>query len=249
MSSLTKSLSLILILVLSVSSPSLLMVKPANAQDGQTPNYLDYIPTPSVPEFSLNFVQSSYNQIVTDPYTGTQTTHQVDNSTIEIIIRNQPFTPYDYGWTIKGQVVNRSTSLWYDVQTKGHYVHDWSGLYFYTSVPTDANTQSNFSNYTTITIEQSLANYPANGKVDFRVRAMAGGYFPPVLSSMINLGLNFISKNSSWSDAQTVTIPATSISPTATPVPESSWLVIVPLLLSMFSVAVILRHRKQVKKL
>ena len=247
MGCLGKGLASVLILIMAISSLTLLTVKPANAQDGQTPNYPDYIPTPSVPEFSLKFVQSSYNQIVTDPYTGTQTTQQVDNSTIEIIIRNQPFTPYDYGWTIKGQVVNRSTSLWYDVQTKGHYAHDWSGLYFYTSVPTDANTQSNSSDYTTITIEQSLANYPANGTVDFRVRAMAGGYFPPVLSSMINLGLNFISKNSSWSDAQTVTIPATSISPspTSTPaVPELSWLVIGPLLLSVFSVVVMFRHRK-----
>jgi hypothetical protein len=36
---------------------------------------------------------------------------------------------------------------------------------------------------------------------------------------------------------------------TPTPVPELSWLVIIPLLLSMFSFAVIRRQRKQVKKI
>ena len=43
--------------------------------------------------------------------------------------------------------------------------------------------------------------------------------------------------------------PSLSLSPTPTPtVPELSWLVVVPLLLSLLSIAMVLRHRKQVKK-
>jgi hypothetical protein len=227
-----------------------LTVKPANAQGGQTPNYSDYIPTPAIPQFTLRFVQSSYNEIVTDPYTGVNTTQQVNNSTIEIIIRNQPFTSYNYGWQYKNEVVNRSTSLWYNVQAKGHYSKGWTEIYLNNTVtyyPSQINTQSNSSDYTTISLLESETNYPAGGQVDFRVRAMAGGFFPPVLYSMINLPLNFISKNSSWSPTQTITIPASSVSPnpTSTPaVPELSWSIVVPLLLSVFSVALMLRHRK-----
>jgi hypothetical protein len=87
----------------------------------------------------------------------------------------------------------------------------------------------------------------------------------------------FIGKSSAWSSVQTFAMPETSIStysssdptqsPTSTPtttlilsptmtetptlsqsVPELSWLTIVPLLLFVFSVAVIVRRRKQVKK-
>lgn len=45
----------------------------------------------------------------------------------------------------------------------------------------------------------------------------------------------------------TASTPTATSSPTPS-IPELSWLAIIPLLLSMFSVAVILRHRKPVKK-
>ena len=52
-------------------------------------------------------------------------------------------------------------------------------------------------------------------------------------------------ETSGWSNAETITVPSSSASPTPSPsIPELSWLVIVPLLLSVFAVAVILRHRK-----
>ena len=54
-------------------------------------------------------------------------------------------------------------------------------------------------------------------------------------------------ETSDWSNDQTVTIPASSVSPnpTSTPtVPELSWLVVTPLLLSILSIALALRHRK-----
>ena len=255
MSSIGKSFALILIGVIAISFVGLLTIKPVKGQSGQTPNYSDYIPTPEVPQFTLRFVQSVYDEIVTNPYTGAKTTQQVNNSTIEIIIKNQPFTPYNYGWQYMGEVVNSSTSLWYNVQFKGNYSQNWTDLYFTNRYPT----QSNSSDYTILDVPQNASgttsefstvwtnptSFPAGGEIDFEIQAIIGGWFPPVLYSSYNLPLNFIAKNSNWSSAQTITIPSSSVLPTSTPtVPELSWLAIVPLLLSVFSVAVIVRHRK-----
>lgn len=67
------------------------MVKPAHAQS---------IPTPSVPEFTVKFVNASYEvptSYSTDPYTGQNVTHSsyfVENSSIELTITNQPFVSF-----------------------------------------------------------------------------------------------------------------------------------------------------------
>jgi hypothetical protein len=194
-----------------------------------------------------------YNQIVTDPYTGVNTTRQVNNSTVEVTITNQPFSPYYYSYEYQGTTITKNTSLWYDVQFKGHFAQDW----------TDANlddlaTQSISSTYTVISLPQTTiidpVAYPNGGAVDFRVIAITGGWFPVVLYSDVNLPMNFISKNSSWSNMQTINLtygsvavstssnPLATLCPTPT-VPELSWLAIVPLLFSIFS-AVVIRHRK-----
>jgi hypothetical protein len=258
-----KSFKLILILIIALSSLSLLMVKPASAQTGQTPNYSDYIPTPSVPEFNLSFVQSFYTKMVTDP--GTGITYQVNNNTIEIIIRNQPFSPYNYSWTYRNTTVNSSTSLGYDVQAKRHYSQNWTEVYVSGSYPT----QSNSSDYTVLSLPQgpsvvyqsdgfelTTPTYPSGNQIpsasqlDFRVRAIIGGWFPPVLYSYINLPLNYISKNGSWSNTQTITIPASSASGSPSPsptVPEFQVLTI-PLPLIMTAAAGLLVYFKKHKQ-
>jgi len=81
-----------------------------------------------------------------------------------------------------------------------------------------------------------------SGLVDFQVAARV---------VLITEQSVYVSQISDWSNTQTITIPASSISsgptvpfPSPTPpVPELSLLVILPLLLSVFSVAVVLRHR------
>jgi hypothetical protein len=235
MGRISKSFAIILIVLMVFSSLTLLMVKPVNAQTSQTPNYSDYIPTPNVPEFTLNLVQSAYNKTVIDPGTGIKTT--VNNSTIEVIVKNQPFFPYNYSWTFLGYrntVENGSTSLGYDVQAKEHYSQNWTEIYVSGNYPT----QSNSSDYTVLSLplgpsvvyqsdgdELITPIYPSGNQIpsgsqfDFRVRAVIGGWFPPVISSYVNFPLNFISKNSSWSSPQTITIPASSNSPTPTSTP------------------------------
>jgi hypothetical protein len=220
----------------------------------QTPNYSDYIPTPTVPEFTLSFVQSSYSKMGTDP--GTGITYQVNNNTIEVIIRNQPFSPYNYSWTYRDTTVNRgSTSLGYDVQAKEHYSQNWTEVYVSGSYPT----QSNSSDYTVLSLPQGPSvvygspgleiitpiypsgnQIPSGSQLDFRVRAVIGGWFPPVLNSYIDFPLNFISKNSSWSNPQTITIPASSASgsPSPTPtVPEFPWMLAILTLLLAVSIS------------
>ena len=275
MGSIRKSLALVLILIVAISSLSLLMVEPANSQaGGQTPNYSDYIITPTVPQFTLSFIQSTYGQIITDPYTGINTNQQVNNSTIEVTIKNQPFSPYYYSYEYKGSTITKNTSLWYNVQIKGHYSQDWTDIYLDNSptyYSTQLNTQSNSSDYTVITLPQAAiidpASYPKGGDADFRVRAITGGWFPPVLSSLINLPMNYISKNSSWSNTKTIRIGGTSSSaspnptqtPTVTPSPPSDrnaphldpvvYLIPVSVIVAVVAVSVLLFRKHQKKPL
>ena len=117
MGSIGKGFSLLLVVILAVSS--LMMVESASAQS---------IPKPSVPEFTLKYVDNSYDvppmtTSSTDPYTGkvTFTTipgYHVENKSVEITIKNQPFTSY----------LNENGSrvwLFYYVAVKGHF-ENWS---------------------------------------------------------------------------------------------------------------------------
>ena len=151
-----KSFSLLLIVLLAISS--VIMAKPAFAQS---------IPTPSVPTFSLRFNQASYS--VVDPYTGAS--QQVDNSTIDILIKNQPFNIIYY------KTGNLTTSLYYNVQDKGHYAESWTEVYSqinYTYLATTEYTWYSYpvesnSEYTIISLP---ANYSVGSQVDFRVQAV-----------------------------------------------------------------------------
>ncbi|HSV49002.1 MAG TPA: hypothetical protein VLH35_01695 [Candidatus Acidoferrales bacterium] len=129
------------------------------------------MPKPSVPEFNVAILNSPYT--VTDPYTGF--TQQIDNSSIELIIKNQPFTTQTYPSTC----IN--TSLFYCVQVKGYYTDNWtdvysSGTFTYTPGWNNNNNytwydypaQSN-SEYTTLHLP---VWYPVGSKVDFRVQAI-----------------------------------------------------------------------------
>jgi hypothetical protein len=80
------------------------------------------IPNPSVPEFTLKYVDTSYDvpaTYSTDPYTGKEVlvepAHRVNNGTIELWITNQQYA-YSNGSTFH---------VFYLVQTKGHYEEKW----------------------------------------------------------------------------------------------------------------------------
>lgn len=185
-----------------------------------------------------------------DPYTGANVTHpgyHVENRTIELNIKNQPFTSYESN----GQIIN----FYLNIRTKGHYAENWTTIYNPDFIyPTQSK-----SDYTKIAYSLDENEYPfwdnlnQSGLIDFQVQALIGytfvkhysddGQFIPFAPSV------FTGETSGWSNTQTITIPetSTSVSPSPT-VPELPILVILPLFLAMYLIATKLLRRKQTSK-
>ena len=110
------------------------------------------------------------------------------------------------------------------------------------------------------TVSPQMGYVSPGGEVDFRVQAIFGYYHNewvsmggpdhPLLGGEVPM---FTGESSDWSHTQTITIPETSASTSPTPnltptpsVPEFSWLAILPLFISLLSVAILLKlkHKK-----
>lgn len=251
-----KTLALSLTLIITLSCLTLLVVKPASAQTTPYPE----MPKPAVPQFTVKLIDSSYDipaSTSTDPYTGQTITHpsqHVEARTIEIRIKNEPFTPF----VVQEGTDNWTVNYFYNIRWKGHFENDWHELFLaddgYLSRDSSGSEtvfapQGTYSstNGLKMSTQGMYSTFPPNSKLDFQVEAMIG-YTHRVLEGDW-APWYFFGENSSWSSTQTLTIPSSSLSPAPSPsttatVPEISWLVIVPLLLSMLSVAVVFRHRK-----
>jgi hypothetical protein len=136
-------LSMIIVLLAS----GLMVTKTSSASDSMA--------KPSVPEFTVKFVNSSYTVTTTNPYTGINESKLVSNDSIEIIIKNQPFLGYSNDYRI-----------YFNVRAKPHFEGNWTEIYrlqnltssynadgafsFAEYVSHDSPTQSN-SSYTNIT--------------------------------------------------------------------------------------------------
>jgi hypothetical protein len=205
--------SLLLIVILALSS--LIMVESASAQS---------IPKPSVPEFTVNFVDYSYNVPATqsvDPYTGDIVTHperRVVNRTIEVSIKNQPF----------------DSKLMYNIRVKGSFSEGWTEVFH----PSDGFPLQSDSGYTVLLFSSregddfyykstSVIYAPAGGQVDFQVEAMNGKISRKIEVPVPGTGWIFTGEKSGWSNTQTTTNPASSTtSPTlpsdSSPTPYNS---------------------------
>jgi hypothetical protein len=217
-----KRATLLLIVILTVSSLMIIGAVPVLAS----------IPKPSVPEFTLKYVDHSYDVATTysiDPYTGENVTHagyHVENKTIEVTIKNQLSTPYV-------EVGGERAWLFYDVRFKGHF-EDW-GFYNATSF---GDYQHYIlmadSEYTVISyfLQENADDYsgyvigevPSGGQIDFQVQAIAGyvttihgGFVPPFGYTGYDV---FTGEKSGWSSTQTITI-SESQTPTSSPVTTS----------------------------
>jgi hypothetical protein len=164
-------------------------------------------PKPSVPQFTVRLVAYPYDVPTTtttkiDQYTGKEiiTSNQgyhVENRSVEILINNQPFTPYtdDVGYEI---------NLYYQVRIKGHFGEDWEYFYDkYQASDFPHPLQSN-SEYTLLSLP---ADYPNDAQVDFQVEAILGYYYDelagrPILPLYALRAIAF----SDWSNTQTLTI-------------------------------------------
>jgi hypothetical protein len=207
-----KGEALLLITMLAVSS--LMLVESASAQSA---------PKPSVPEFTVTFADHSYDvapstRSTTNPYNNKTTTttipgYPVQNYTIDLTIKNQP-----YPATIDGN----TSYLLYDVRMKGHYTNAWiennpgtylphqsSSEYTVLSFPASYSAGNELGRYSS---GDEVARYRAGDEVDFQIRAiLAYGYnfsltavYPVYSYDYIFVAL------SDWSPTQTFTMPDTS---------------------------------------
>ena len=178
------------------------------------------IPKPSVPEFTLRFVDNSYDVPPTygvDPYTGktvvTQDGYHVQNKSIEVTITNQQFTSYH---NENGSLVG----LFYNIRVKGHF-KDWIG-----EPDAENYVYRSDSHYTVIAyslggnndssvISRRLDENFVSGEVDFQVQALIGYYtkviHPPSPGDVLSGGQPgyhyvFTGEASDWSNTQTLAI-------------------------------------------
>jgi len=164
------------------------------------------IPKPSVPEFSLKVVAYPYDVAPTttiDPYTGKNITtsygYHEENKSIEVTIKNQPFVS-----TLDES--GNYTSLYYNVQFKGHYGNEWSYAYsYYNASKSDCTVIS-------IGFEHQTISFPVGGEIDFQVRALIGhqdkmkydtGALLPDYMRYYDV---FVGQTGDWSSTQTIKI-------------------------------------------
>ncbi len=255
-----KSFALALILVMAISSTSLLAVKSVSAQ---------LIPKPSVPEFSVQYVNSSFYlapTYTTNPYTGQNQTLSsgdfVKNQTAQFTIKNQQFTSFK-------DTNGNNVSLYFSVRFKGHYEDNWQ--YYPNNPAIQGEEQYILASNSEFTVTElpswEFGTVPSGGLVDFQLQALIGydygvnGY----ASGYKTVYYYFNGTAGDWSNTQTIAFtdaafsssidnsPYPTISPALMPsstppsspaIPEFSWFIILPLLLSLFFTAVIVRKRK-----
>ena len=229
-----KRTALALCLFVVLVAPIMLLAQSNSEASAQT--------VPSVPEFTVKFVDKSYDvpaSTSTDPYTGktvTNPSYHVENRTIEIAIKNQPF-PSD---------------LYYNIRVKGHFAENWSWLYGWEGSPKMSD-----SEYTLIVFSSSGAEdfrgpngievyAPSGGQVDFQVEAFVGGSelsdITPGVPPIGGVWHFAIQSESGWSSTQTLTLPASS-----TPeIPEfPSWIILPLPIIVLISVGLMVYFKKR----
>jgi hypothetical protein len=190
-----------------ILATSLFLVGPVNAQT---------VAKPSVPEFSVKYVESYYEvpaTTSTNPYNGQTTTspsYHIPNKAIEVTITNQPFTSYQEN----GQIIN----LTYNIRVKGPYTVNWTNVY----TPDNRFLPQSDGAYTTVAFSVTGADFPfwgrleQGGTVEVQVEALIGY----VHRSSLEFAAPFVfeGQESGWSSTQAVTIPAqATTTPTQTP--------------------------------
>ena len=112
-----------LMLIAMLAASSLIMVESACSQS---------TPKPSVPEFTVKFVNASYTVITTNPYTGLSETKLTSNNSIEVTIKNQPFDYPGY-------------QIYYNIRVKPHFADNWTEIYPIRNMTSSYNGDGTFS--------------------------------------------------------------------------------------------------------
>jgi hypothetical protein len=184
-----KIFPLLIILVLAASA--ILTVYPAAA-----------VPNPSIPEFTVQYVDHSYDVPATygtDPYTGktivTNGGYHVDNRTIDVTITNQPFTPY------MDPNSNQTVYLYYNLRSKGHF-EDWNTNNLHTQNSLKASTSAT----TVVSFDIQYWNVPDEGQIDFQVQAILSYTASSYSGSCFTGSTTTSVAQSDWSATKTLTM-------------------------------------------
>jgi hypothetical protein len=213
--------------ILIIFLSSLIIVESANAKG------------PSTPVLDVKIINGYY----TVPTTSTDQYNTVNSINISLTFQIDGVTSYCL------------------LQCKDHFSSQWESLYqdgynVTTFLPTGHKTTITiWGNNATGPFGQSPTNeislyfgshwgitVPLGSQLDFRVQAIAGSRLmtdPHDYNLILAIG-----SESDWSSIQTVTIPENNSSTPTPTVPEFSWLIILPLFLSILSIAVLIRKRK-----
>ena len=233
MGSISKSSALFLTLIIAISSLSLLMVKPANAQT---------IPTLTIPQFTVKFVNASYTVTTTNSYTGQSQTQLINNNSIEIMIKNQPFDYSNNGLTYQ---------IYFNVRVKPHFSNtdNWTEVYplenltsspanangifpyaWYVYSPVQSNSTSTIIDFQVVPTDvyqatgydiygTPFSGIPIDSQLDFQVEALVGHNstywyiqhpFTPTYGGFSVSAVAYDSA-SGWSNTQTITIGEASV--------------------------------------
>ncbi len=160
------------------------------------------IPKPSVPQFSIQVVDNSYDTtatIQTDPYTGQQTTipsRHITDIKIEGKIKNQPFNQFVL---TNPNGTRRDLNFFYNVRYKGHFGEYWQYLY---GGEDEGFLNRNYSSvFTYFTIHQDFSK---GSVIDVQVISMIG-YQSWVIQPLFPYPV-INGQDSGWSNTLTVTI-------------------------------------------
>jgi hypothetical protein len=172
--------------------------------------------TPPIPEFSINFE---------------------DRQTVTVTIKNNGYTGY----------------FFFNIRAKDHFGDNWKE-FFNANTYTSANPRGFISpSSTEITTVNLSVNYAPGSQVDFQTEVIqyreSSVWFPDPFWAQTPEGGHYEQRithtvTSGWGNTQTITIPEPSTSSPTPPVPEFSWLMILPLFFSMLSLVFLIKRRK-----
>jgi hypothetical protein len=198
----SKLATLLLITVLAASS--LIIISSVFAQS---------ITKPSIPEFTAEYVDNSYDiapTYTTDPYTNNKVIQtygdHVDNRTVVITIKNEPFTPFTDS---DGNTIN----MFYNVRYKGSFGQYWTRVYGVERMVSNYDIPDNkygykIQDYGSQNTVVLIKSPPSQGQMDIQVEALQG-YTNRTGEGHIIFDVvwyTFYGEESGWSDIQTLTI-------------------------------------------
>jgi hypothetical protein len=185
-------------------------------------SYAQSVPTPSVPQFSIQVVDRSYDvptTYSTDSYTGKEVVHpgyHVEDMRVEGLIKNQHFTPYTIPNpnSTSSHDTNLNIDFYYNIRYKGHFGGEDEWMQLYGSEDVDFLKQKYGSDYTNFTVGGYDARVFQDGAiVDFQVKAVIGFETWGFVATWPYRILN--GEGSGWSNTLTVTISKDTSSSTA----------------------------------